>query len=220
MQKLRVCPLLSVVFCLVWKPLKAAAAAVSRAAHSLSFAVQKALNSQRQISVATLEALRNGDHDAFKLVYLHYVENIRDFLVTLTRDEETSKEMTQAIFITLWEKRVGIDPHSNISGYLYTIARNNVFKYFDHLKVERKYQAEAAHTMDNLAESDDTFIVEEIEHLVDKAIDRMPEQRRRIFSMFYYESLTPDKICERLDLKRSTVETHLALARKTLKEVM
>ncbi len=172
------------------------------------------------VDAATLRAVRDGDHDAFRNLYLHYVESIQHFLSLLTRDQEAAKELTQNIFITLWEKREKIDPSNNISGYLYTIARNSAFKHLEHLKVERKFYTEASHGTVASGHSDEEFIAAEIELLIDMVIARMPDQRKKVFSLYYYQSLSPDEICKTLDLKRSTVETHLSLARKDIKDIL
>lgn len=172
------------------------------------------------VDVALVQALRDGDPNAFQWLYLHYVENIQRFLTLLVRDAEAGREITQNIFTSLWERREKIDPNSNIIGYLYTIARNSAFKYLEHLKVERKFYREASHTPVSHVHSDGEFMAKETELLVELAINRMPEQRKKIFSMFFYDSLPADEISKKLNLKRSTVETHLALARKDIKNML
>lgn len=174
----------------------------------------------QKVDFTTLEAIRRGDHHAFRTIYFSYVETIRDFLTRLVKNSEMAQELTQNVFVTLWEKREHIDPYNNIKGYLYRIARNSVFKYFDHQKVKEKYNMHAVHGHSERPSSDDQLIAEEVRMLVDIAIDRMPEQRKKIFSLYYHQDQSPSEIAQRLNLARSTVETHLAHARKDIRQLL
>ena len=60
------------------------------------------------VTVELLEALRDGDHEAYKTVYLHYRGPIENFLYKLLRSREEAEEIAQHVFMTLWEAgRVG-----------------------------------------------------------------------------------------------------------------
>ena len=62
------------------------------------------------VTVELLEALRDGDHEAYKTVYLHYRGPIENFLYKLLRSREEAEEIAQHVFMTLWERRAELDP--------------------------------------------------------------------------------------------------------------
>ena len=167
-----------------------------------------------------LEALRVGDHDAFRTVYLHYATPIRDFLTLLTRSADEAEEITQEVFVQVWEKRERIDPRKSIKGYLYTIARNSALNLFEQQKVRSRYTDSPLSRAEDDWASDELLIAEETELLIEIAVSRMPEQRRRVFELSRREELKSTEIAERLGISRHTVDNHLATAKKDIRELL
>lgn len=167
-----------------------------------------------------LDALRNGDSEVFRAIYLHYASPVRDFLEILTRSKEEAEELTQEIFVSVWEKRARIDPRKSFRGYLYTIARNAAFKLFEQKKVRDKYVDAPHHAPFDAYSPDQRLIAEETELLIRMAVERMPPQRKKIFEMSHDQGLKSTEIAERLNLSRHTVDNHLAIAKKNLKELL
>lgn len=178
------------------------------------------LRGNRMIAREQIEALRAGDHHAFEDIYLHYVTPVKNFLRTLTRSEEDAKGITQNVFMTLWEKRETVDPERNISSFLYTIARNLALKHFEHNKVIEKYAISVTHWQDADIAADEILIGREKELLIEIAISRMPAQRRTVYTMSRIEQLSNDEIAKMLNISKNTVENHLTLALKDLREVL
>lgn len=175
---------------------------------------------RRDFEPAQLLALREGDHEVFREVYLHYASPVKDFLQILTRSEEEAEELTQEIFVSVWEKRARIDPAKSFKGYLYTIARNAAFKLFERRKVHERYVQTPTYVDPASYTLDDELIAAETALLVDIAIERMPAQRRKVFEMSRSEGLKAVEIADRLGLSRHTVDNHLAAAKKDLKELL
>ena len=172
------------------------------------------------VSKKTLEAMRSGDHDAYREIYIHYIDSVTDFLKMLTKSPEDAEEIAQDVFVSLWEKRDKIDPSKNIRGYIYTYARNAVLNYFKHKKVEDKYMRFAANAVQRYETSDDIVIARETELLIMIAVERMPAQRRRVFQMSRFEGLSNDEIAMRLNISKNTVENHITTAVKDIRRVL
>lgn len=172
------------------------------------------------ITPELLENMRSGNQWAFEKIYLHYAMPVNGFLKTLMRSEELSEEMTQQVFVALWENREKIDPHNNISGYIYTIARNIAFKHFRRQK--DKYSGDIASAeagSDNITPHEE-LIYKEIELLIDIAIGMMPPQRREIFLMSRKSGMTNCEIASKLQISKNTVENQITTALKYLKNIV
>lgn len=172
------------------------------------------------ISAGLLEALRGGDHEAYNAVYVHYRDMIGNFLYKLLRSREEAEEITQNVFMTLWERRSELDPSRNIRTLLYTVARNAVMNQFKRRKVFEKYQqSNDPDDTENLT-AEDILIAQERELLIELTVENMPEMRRKIFEMSRREHLSNEDIAEQLDTSRQNVANHLSQALKQIKHAL
>ncbi|MDR2414390.1 MAG: RNA polymerase sigma-70 factor [Odoribacteraceae bacterium] len=176
---------------------------------------------ENDISPEMLVLLRDGSHAAYEEIYLHYADSVHRFIEQLTRSGEAAREITQEIFVQLWERRAQVDPARSFKGYLFTIARNAAINFIEHQKVRGKYLEYSLHNNnESVGPSDEAMIASETALLVEIAVSRMPRQRKKIFLMNHEEGLNPGAIAERLHVSKHTVESHLATAKKEIKKML
>ena len=172
------------------------------------------------VTVELLEALRDGDHEAYKTVYLHYRGPIENFLYKLLRSREEAEEIAQHVFMTLWERRAELDPSKNIRTLLYTIARNAVVNLFKRQRVFEKYQKMQDSGEQDLLTGEDLLIAQEKELLIELAVKNMPPMRRKIFEMSRQQNLSHEEIAQHLDTSKHNVANHLSQAMKKIKRTI
>ena len=163
-----------------------------------------------------LTALSKGNQSAFDSLYLFYAPKVREFVFRLLKNPGEAEDVTQNIFLRVWEKRRELGGTRSLRSYLYTMARNAVFDIFSHSIVEDKYMQEHI----NDAPLSEKIETEELALLIAVAVDRMPEQRRRVFSLSRYEELSNKEIAERLNLSVKTVERHMTAALSQLRRLL
>ena len=66
----------------------------------------------------------------------------------------------------------------------------------------------------------DQLYTKELQLLIKLTIERMPEQRRKVFLMSRQEDMSHTEIAERLGISIRTVERHIYLALGELKKVL
>lgn len=175
---------------------------------------------ENKIPESTLKAFRDGSQEAYKEIYLRYKGPVESFIYKIIRSREVAEEITQDMFINVWEKRATIDPAKGIKSYLFTIAKNMALNHIEKEKVRGKYNNLIKYDIYRLpAESDELIIAKEAELLTQIAIARMPEMRGKVFSYSHYEGLSNEEIAQKLKINKATVATHLSHARKELKNI-
>ena len=171
-----------------------------------------------EIPIEQLEALRRGDHQAYKAVYMYYRGPIQSFLYGLLRSREEAEEISQHVFLVLWEKRGSLDVSKNIRTLLYTIARNAVMNLYKRLSVINKYQKNQDMDERDHQTAEDILIAREDELLMDSVVKRLAPMQRKVFEMIRRDNLSHDEVAERLNISKQNVANHLSQALKKMKQ--
>ncbi len=122
--------------------------------------------------------------------------------------------------VVLWEKRESIDPAKNISGYMYTIARNLAFKYLIRRRNANTRELSDADRAESTFIPDQGVIEEEINSIIEATIDKMPLRQREVYLLSRKEGLGNQEIAERLQISKNTVENHITSALKDLRKII
>ncbi len=96
---------------------------------------------------------------------------------------------------------------------MYTITRNVCLTRLQKLKLEQ-------HRRQIRFESDHTAAGNPVDLDLDLALGRLPEQYRRVLTLFYYEDKSHQAVSEMLDMPVATVKTHLHRARQRLRQIL
>jgi len=152
-----------------------------------------------------------------ELFRLHYT-----FLCNFARqyvgESEAAEDLTQGVFVTLWEKREEIDPQRSIKSLLFTMVKNRCLNY---LRDQKKFQSQVLDIEGgdiDLGEEDLNLEAKELEARIEEALSQLPEKCRQVFEMSRYNGMKYKEIAEELDISPKTVEAHMSKAIKTLRE--
>lgn len=164
-------------------------------------------------------SLKKGDHGAYRAIYLHFRNPLYQFIYTLIGEEDEAEDITQEVFIAVWEKRDKIDVEKGIKSYLYTIARNTTLKYFEHKKVADKYCSWIKLQPENLDGPDELIVANELELITRLAVGQMPKTQRMVFEL-NQEGLDNEQIAKKMEITKTSVASHLSKARKDLRNLL
>ena len=166
--------------------------------------------------------LSNDDEKAFEFIYWKYNAHVYNFANSLLYSpkiaQDITQDITQNVFLKIWEKRHEINPEQNFNAYLFTIARNMVYK-----ETEQKLLSEQS--LRQLQEEEDVLDMSTIqtldyhftEELCRSLVEELPPARREIFKLSRFERLSNKEIALRLSISERTVETQLYRATCFLK---
>ncbi|TAJ13846.1 RNA polymerase sigma-70 factor [Marinilabiliaceae bacterium JC017] len=150
-----------------------------------------------------------------KVFDLHY-EKIRNFLYYRTSDIEKAEDLTQDVYLKLWENRKKIEDKQVLS-YLYKIANNLFINQYNREKLHFKFTAD-----NNKRVSSDTpeFILEmkEFDLELQNTIADLPEKCRTIFLMNRIDKQTYNQIANNLSVSVKAVEKQMHKALSLLRE--
>lgn len=166
-----------------------------------------------------LAQIAKGDTKAFEFVYKNHYSNLLGFATRFCAEE--AHEIVQDCLLKLWEKREDATAIESLKAYLFRSVRNACLNHLKHLEVEKKYQNEAAIKLKQLelkcAETEPSNpLFDKINH----ALDQIPEQRKKIFKLSFFEGYKAKEIAEQYDISERTVHTHVYNAMKFLRKTI
>lgn len=162
--------------------------------------------------------LRDGDEKAFESLFWKYNEHIYNFILSIFHDDFTSEDITQNVFLKIWERRESIDIDLNFESYIFTIARNLAYKEMELRLVSQKLSdAIAEKLVDENLLMEERIDSESLREYIHGLVEELPDARRRIFQLSRYEHLSNKEIATRLSISEKTVETQMTRALRFLR---
>ncbi|WP_128543969.1 RNA polymerase sigma-70 factor [Larkinella soli] len=165
-----------------------------------------------------VHAIRLGNEQVFEAVFRQHYAPLCQYARTFLHDYDDAEETVQAVFLTIWEKRDGLEINVSLKSYLYRAVHNRCLNRIRHLAVQAEHRERAAYEMYQVAEAPaQSLIADELSDRLQQAIQRLPEQCRLIFIMSRYEELKYQEIADRLGLSIKTVENQIGKALRILR---
>lgn len=173
----------------------------------------------KDIDIKTLEALRHGSHEAFETVFFTYYNKTKAFIYGYLKSEPDAEELAEDLFVNLWINHPSIDASKSFDSYLHTIARNAAINFLKHKYVRDTYLNEIQ-SAEFSPTSEEDLIAKELGLLIDDTVEKMPEQRKRIYVLSRKDGLSNEEIATRLHTTKRNVESQLSLALKEIRKVI
>ena len=148
---------------------------------------------------------------AFDRLFQDYFVPLTHYARLYIKDEDEAKDLVQKLFTQMWEQPERFEADSSIQGLLYTSVKNRCLNWLKHEKVKQDHQQHAARTGKTMyvVQDDDSS---DLEVKIEKALQLLPEQCRRVFELSRIDGLKYKEIAEQLGISIKTVEVHMGKA--------
>jgi len=176
------------------------------------------------------EGIRNSDRHAFDDLFRAMYPRLVRFAFKITQDWNTSCDITQDVFVMLWQQRNTIDPERSIRAWLFRSVRNRAYNYQRDRREIADPEAVDALTEDALdpgashshSWSGDIRVLEngqetQLQKKILEWIQELPERQREAFELSRYEGLFHHEIAGVMQVSVKTVNNHLTAALKHLR---
>lgn len=165
-----------------------------------------------------LKRIKNNDEIAFKVIFNRFYSRLYYFVLEFISLNDISENIVQDTFFTLWNKRHELKDDSNLGAYLFTVAKNNcLYKLRDQRYRQKVFTAnfldqdELEMNMDVLSTLDSSaYTFEEIDRIVEKTLEELPPQCRKVFTLSRFEERKNKEIAEELNISVKVVEKHIS----------
>ncbi len=161
--------------------------------------------------------LKEGDESAFSELYKRFFKPLYIHAFKRLGNDEEAIDIVQDLFEFLWSKRKELEI-SNFSAYLYAAIRNRIFTF--KIRSDRKNIY-----LDSLKEfilkgefvTDDHVRERELAALIEKEINALPAQMKKVFVMSRSEGLSHRDIADQLGTSEHTIRTQVKKSLRILR---
>ena len=163
------------------------------------------------------DLLSTDAEKAFEWLFRRYFTELCQVVYRVAHDEHLAQDLVQEVLYELWRKRDKLTISTSLRAYLKRAVLNRTL---NHLRDNRKWTSEERMPEIAIEESDaeDLLRSEELQELVDAAIDELPEKCRMVFVLSRYEELSYRDIATELGIAEKTVENQVSKALKYLRQ--
>lgn len=169
----------------------------------------------------TVRRIKEGDIKVFEEVFKRYYSPLSLYATGITGRTDVAEEMVQDLFYVLWRDRESLHIFTSLNGYLYRALRNRSLQYCEHRGVHHKYEEKIGGDKTTATETStpqDELEYKELEQLIHKTFDKMPQRRLQIFRMQRFEGKKYAEIANILCISIKTVEAEMTKALQLLRK--
>ncbi|RAJ25429.1 RNA polymerase sigma-70 factor (ECF subfamily) [Pedobacter cryoconitis] len=164
-----------------------------------------------------LQQLIAGDESGFAGLYDLYNRPIYNFIIRFVHSVPLAEDLTQEVFIKIWENRLCLQGVKSFKAYLYTVARNHTL---NSLKVVFRSEAAIGEVINSFIDTrsavEEDILHKEYVEFLKKTMDSLPERTRQIFKLCREQEKTYDEVAKSLNISRNAVKNHMVHSMKLL----
>ncbi|MEO7122294.1 MAG: sigma-70 family RNA polymerase sigma factor [Lacisediminihabitans sp.] len=170
-------------------------------------------SSGEQLSKETLLArIATGDEAAFSALYDELAPRVLGLVRRLLVDHAQSEEVTQEIFLEIWQNAPRYDPSKGgATTWIFTMAHRRAVDRIRSSQAGRDRDVRIGirdfeNDYDNVADTVETTVENE---RVKKAMSQLTELQRQAITLAYYGGYSHSEVAEKLQVPLGTVKTRL-----------
>ncbi|MFB2120713.1 RNA polymerase sigma-70 factor [Parapedobacter sp. 2B3] len=174
-------------------------------------------NATIETDAELLSRIGKDDQAAFEELYRRYWRRCYMQVVRRSGDETLAEDITQNVFLSLWEKRKSLRIEQ-VGAYLFSAVR---FRFITYLKAQLHEETYALHLLRNGRDSQNpvetSMRIKELNDAIDKGVAMMPPKTKTIYTLSRSEHYSVKEIANKLNLSEKAVEYHITQSLKALR---
>ena len=152
-------------------------------------------------------------------LFNYYYPRLYNFSRSFLKIEDGIDDILQEVFVKIWQNRESIKNTATFNSYIFTITRNLLLNELR----SRLNKQNTKEEISKLSVAPEYSLMEQIEYTdlkekVDHVVNELPQRQKEIFVLSRTEGLSHKEIAEKLKISTKTVEYHISLAVRFLKD--
>jgi RNA polymerase sigma-70 factor (ECF subfamily) len=157
--------------------------------------------------------LSSGDEAALVDLYERYSGFVYGLAVRTLVDKQAAEEVTQEVFVSLWEHPERIEPgRGTLRGFLGTITHRRAVEAVRREVARRRREAKVAREEGDVPDIAEAALRSDTTGKVRTALEVLPPAQRRALELAYFDGYTYRQVADVLGIPEGTAKSRLRLA--------
>jgi RNA polymerase sigma-70 factor (ECF subfamily) len=165
-----------------------------------------------------VQTIRGGDTDAFETLVRRKTSKVYALCYRIIGNAEDAKDISQLVFLKLWENLEKYDPQFAFDTWLYRMVTNVAIDFMRNKQSRENAVNSNLRLVKTSADAEQGVVVQrkEVEGVFNDIANVLSPKQKTIFIMNQMEDLPSAEIAKILGCRESTVRNHLFNARKLM----
>ena len=165
-----------------------------------------------------LQQLIEGNERGFNKIYELHSRGVFRFIIKFVSSVPLAEDLTQEVFIKIWENRHRLENVQSFRSYLFITARNHTFN-----RLKEVFKSDVAITevvsgfIQQRNATEDEIIDKEYLLFLKRTLNALPERTKEIFEQCREHGRTYDEVAAHLNISRNAVKNHMVHAMKVFR---
>ena len=172
----------------------------------------------------TLLKIANKDSKkAFKLFFDAYYTRLIKFAMLFVKDYYQAEDIVSDVLVKMLKKRKELFALENFEGYLFLSVKNQAISYNKKHKLgtyQEIKEIENDFLYPDYEDPEKMMLQQELIRVLEDAVNQLSPRRKMVFKLIKDEKLKYKEVAELMDITVKTVENHMDLAIKQLRETL
>lgn len=165
-----------------------------------------------------LAAIRDDDYAAYNKLFVRYYNRLCCYVYRALENKEDTEDVVQELFLTLWSSRRKIVTGENVSGYLYTMARNQAL---NHIRKQTNHETTQENREEQLPYYEENALeTEEFRIALYGCINRLPDRCREVLLLHRVKGMKQKEIADKLSISVKTIKNQIWASLQRLKRCL
>ncbi len=161
------------------------------------------------------------DRGLYDYFFNKYYPKLIWFALLFVKQHCAAEEVVSDVMLSVFKNRKKLAETENIEGYIFISVKNQSLKYLKKSKRQictDMLESDTDLLMTSSVSPEYEYLENEFHQVVKSTIDALPPKRKLVFKLIKEDGLKYNDVAKLLGLSVKTIETHMGLALKSLKE--
>ena len=169
-------------------------------------------NYHRDTDEALMPLIQRKDERAFDELFLRYARKLQGFFWRRTGGNEAeAADLTQEVFLRVWEKAKRYNPSTNVHTWVFSIAYNLLTDHYRHIGYQEQYTAYVQSSETEAKDENVSILLdkEQFDEALSEVLTALSEAEQLLFDLRFTQELSVAEIAVIIQIPEGTVKSRL-----------